>query len=80
MITPAQCRAARSLIRWSQDDLAANSEVGVAAIRTFEAESASPRRATVAALQRALEAAGIIFIAENGEGPGVRLRKSTGTE
>jgi hypothetical protein len=26
-------------------------------------------------LQRALEKAGIMFVAENGEGPGVRLRK-----
>jgi hypothetical protein len=29
-----------------------------------------------AALQAALEAAGVIFIEENGEGPGVRLRKA----
>jgi transcriptional regulator with XRE-family HTH domain len=29
----------------------------------------------VAALQRFYEAAGVIFIAENGEGPGVRLKK-----
>ncbi|MEA2756814.1 MAG: hypothetical protein QOJ54_3103 [Aliidongia sp.] len=79
MITSAQCRAARALLRWSQDDLAEKSEVGVAAIRTFEAESAAPRRATLAALRLALETAGIIFIAENGEGPGVRLRKGTCT-
>jgi len=30
---------------------------------------------TVAALKRALEVAGVEFIAENGGGPGVRLRK-----
>ena len=30
---------------------------------------------TVAALRKALETAGIIFIDENGGGPGVRLRK-----
>ncbi len=29
----------------------------------------------VAAVMRALEAAGVIFVAENGEGPGVRLKK-----
>lgn len=28
------------------------------------------------AVIRALESAGVIFVAENGEGPGVRLRKS----
>jgi hypothetical protein len=27
------------------------------------------------AVRRALEAAGVVFIDENGEGPGVRLRK-----
>ncbi|CAO3439389.1 hypothetical protein [Azospirillum argentinense] len=27
------------------------------------------------AMQHALEAAGVIFIPENGEGPGVRMRK-----
>lgn len=31
--------------------------------------------ANEAAIRRALETAGVIFVAENGEGPGVRLRK-----
>lgn len=30
----------------------------------------------VAAVQRALEEAGVIFVPENGEGAGVRLRKA----
>ncbi|WP_370736394.1 hypothetical protein [Beijerinckia mobilis] len=29
----------------------------------------------VAAIRQALESAGVIFVEENGEGPGVRLRK-----
>jgi hypothetical protein len=29
----------------------------------------------VQAIRAALEAAGVIFVAENGDGPGVRLRK-----
>ena len=33
---------------------------------------------TIAAIQRALEAAGIEFIPENGGGAGVRLRKAVG--
>jgi len=32
--------------------------------------------ANCAAIETALETAGVIFVAENGEGPGVRLRKS----
>jgi len=30
---------------------------------------------SVEKMRAALEAAGVIFVAENGEGPGVRLRK-----
>ena len=74
-MTPAQCRAARALIRWSQEDLAKAAEVGVVSVRQFENENTAPRRATLAVMQRALEEAGIVFIDENGEGPGVRLRK-----
>ena len=33
------------------------------------------RPSTVTAIRAALEAAGVIFVEENGEGPGVRLRK-----
>ncbi len=33
---------------------------------------------TLAALQQALETAGVIFVPENGEGAGVRLRKAQG--
>jgi hypothetical protein len=47
----------------------------VATVNRFETERAAPTRATVAAIQRALEAAGVQFIAENGGGPGVRLAK-----
>lgn len=34
------------------------------------------KETTVATIKAALEAAGVIFVEENGEGPGVRLRKS----
>ena len=38
------------------------------------------RERTVEAIQDALEAAGVMFIAENGDGPGVRLRKRSTTD
>ena len=75
LLTPAQCRAARGLIDWSQQQLANASLVGNATIRNFESGRSDPQNSTLAALQRALEAAGVIFVAENGDGPGVRLRK-----
>lgn len=71
---PAQCRAARGLLQWSQEDLARAAEVGVVTIRQFELVKAVPRRATLAAIRTALESAGVAFVESNGLGPGVRLK------
>ncbi|GLS18741.1 transcriptional regulator [Labrys miyagiensis] len=75
MMTPAQCRAARALLDWSQQQLSEAANVGNATIRNFESGKSSPQNATLAVLMNAFENAGVIFVAENGEGPGVRLRK-----
>ena len=75
-ISPAQCRAARALLAWSQDDLAGASKVSKPTIANFEAGNSQPYARTLEDLSRALEAAGVQFIPENGGGPGVRLRKS----
>lgn len=72
---PAQCRAARALIGMSQEDLAAGSAVAKATIAAFELGQRQPYQRTIEALHRALSDAGVVFIDENGEGPGVRLRK-----
>ncbi|KAB2700318.1 helix-turn-helix transcriptional regulator [Ochrobactrum sp. Kaboul] len=74
MITPAQCRAARALIEWSRDDLASACAVALRTIVDFERGAREPRRVTLQAIRAALEAAGVIFIDQNGNGPGVRLR------
>jgi DNA-binding XRE family transcriptional regulator len=74
-ITPAQCRAARALINWSKDQLEAASQVARKTIADFEREARQPYPRTLIAICTALKAAGIIFVDENGEGPGVRLRK-----
>jgi predicted transcriptional regulator len=76
MLTPAQCRAARGLIDWSQMELAERAGVGIVTIRQLEAGVHEPRRSTLDVVCRALEAAGVEFIAENGGGPGVRLCKA----
>jgi transcriptional regulator with XRE-family HTH domain len=73
LLTPSQCRAARALIDWSQQQLADASHVGSATIRNFESDRSSPQHSTLAALQRALEDAGVEFT--NGGQPGVRTRK-----
>lgn len=74
-ITSAQLRAARALLRWSADDLAQRSKVGVATIRRAEAIDGIPTitAANIASLKSALEAGGVQFISENGNGVGVRL-------
>jgi transcriptional regulator with XRE-family HTH domain len=76
MITAEQSRMARGALNWTVDTLAREANVGEATVRRFEQGRAVPIPATLAAIQRALEAAGVIFVEENGEGPGVRLRKA----
>ena len=82
MITSEQVRAARALLRIEQKDLADASKVSLASIKRLETQpgplAAQPR--TVDAIRSALEAAGIIFVDENGEGHGVRLRKGSGKQ
>lgn len=73
-MTPAQCRMARGALDWTVRDLAASAGVGVNTVTRFE-KGADTLSSTAGKLQRALEVAGVIFIAENGQGPGVRLRK-----
>jgi hypothetical protein len=76
-LTSGQIRAARAFLRWRAEDLAHQSAVGVATIRRAELaeEETSMNTPNDLSVRRALEAAGIEFIDENGGGPGVRLRK-----
>lgn len=75
MITSAQCRAARALIGWTQQDLALAAGIGKVTVRQFEIGNAEPRQATLTVMKMALEAAGVEFIDENGGGAGVRLKE-----
>lgn len=81
-VTGAQMRAARALLRWSADDLAERTKIGVATIRRAEAIDGqlAMTESNQLAIRRAFEDAGVIFIDENGEGFGVRLRKSITAE
>jgi hypothetical protein len=74
-LTSAQIRAARALIRWSAEDLARSSSVGLTTVRRAElaVEETSLTAANNLAIRSALVAAGVEFIDANGGGPGVRL-------
>ena len=75
MVTVEQLRAARGLLGWSQSELAARAGLSLPTVKRLEA-GFGPRVSDEARsrLQRAIEAAGIQFIEENGGGLGVRFR------
>ncbi|AXS39237.1 XRE family transcriptional regulator [Breoghania sp. L-A4] len=74
-LLPAQCRAARGLIDWSQAQLAQAASVGLSTVRNFETGRSNPVKNNLNAIRTALETAGVEFISGNGGGPGVRLEK-----
>jgi len=72
----AQCRMARAALLLGVREVAELAKVAPSTITRLEAgEDLKPR--TVEAVRRALEEAGVEFIAENGGGSGVRLKKET---
>ncbi len=77
MITAEQIRAARALLRWSAQDLADKSGIGFRTIQRFESESGIPgsRSKNLMTIRKVLENAGVVFIDQNGGGPGVRLKE-----
>jgi DNA-binding XRE family transcriptional regulator len=72
-----QIKAARALLAWSQDDMAAAAGVSIPTVKRLEAEDGplGGRSNTASKIRLALDEAGIEFIDENGGGPGVRLRR-----
>lgn len=66
------------MLNWSQAQLSAACGVALQSIKNIETGKTDPRLSTATAIRTALEQAGVIFIASNGEGPGVRLRDRQG--
>jgi transcriptional regulator with XRE-family HTH domain len=75
MITGAQIRAARAMLEWTRADLARASGISANGIANIETGASSPLAVTLERIQHALERAGVGFI-DNGDGPGVQLRKT----
>ena len=76
MITGTQLRMARAALKLGVRDVAATAKVSPATITRIEGDQPA-NASTLTAIRVALEAAGVIFVDENGEGPGVRLKKAT---
>jgi transcriptional regulator with XRE-family HTH domain len=78
-LTPQQCRAARGLLDWTQEELAARAGVSRSTVRGFENGQHELHRGSAAAIRDALETAGVILIdADEEAGPGVRLGAGCG--
>ena len=74
-MTSAQCRGARAILEMTQPELARAAALGLSTVVDFERRRREVSEEAIKAMRRALEAAGIEFIDENGGGPGVRLKK-----
>lgn len=72
-LTPGQCRGARGMLGWSQDELASASQVSVSTIASFERGERTPTKANLGALKLAFEGAGLVFLPINGGGVGIRF-------
>lgn len=74
VVTPAQIRAGRALLAWSQEQLAKEAEVGLGTVRDIESERRAADTAAVKSIRRALWNQGVVFVAGDAHGgPGVRL-------
>ena len=74
MVTSAQIRAGRSLLKWTQAALAARATISIVTLNMIETEQTAPRSRTLEAIRAALESEGVRFIGDETEGFGVVLR------
>ncbi len=69
---------ARAALGWGVRELAEKSGVTANTVTRIE-NGSDAKQSTIAALRAALELAGVVFIAENGGGAGVRLKERSDT-
>ncbi len=65
-ISPAQCRAARGLLDWTQSQLAQKVGVALRTIQDFENSRRTPLAIVRASIKQALEQGGVEFLDNDG--------------
>jgi transcriptional regulator with XRE-family HTH domain len=75
MITSAQIRAARAMLKWSGKDLAARTGLGFSTLMRLESLEGVPstHAKTLEVIENTFNKAGIEFVGSPDDGPGVRL-------
>ncbi|MES2206715.1 MAG: DUF1488 family protein [Pseudomonadota bacterium] len=74
LIIPAQIRAGRALIGWSQDQLANAAKVALSSVRDVENHKRASESEVISSIRRTLENEGVVFVYGNeNSGPGVHL-------
>jgi DNA-binding XRE family transcriptional regulator len=76
MISTAQIRAARGLLKWTQATLAHRAAISTVTLNMIENEAVHPRETTLESIRAALEAGGVEFLTEDDVGVGVRFRRN----
>ncbi|MEH3147639.1 MAG: XRE family transcriptional regulator [Methylobacterium frigidaeris] len=72
--TPAQIRAGRGLLKWTQSVLASRAAISVVTLNMIESDQVQPRHRTLDAIRTVLEGEGIRFIGDEADGYGVLMR------
>jgi transcriptional regulator with XRE-family HTH domain len=75
-MTPSLSRAARAILNWSMEDLAAHTSVSSTSIRDYENGSRETTRVNRAAIAAAFIAAGIEFVGGEGQTPGLLVHRT----
>jgi ribosome-binding protein aMBF1 (putative translation factor) len=79
-MSPEQSRAARGWLGWSQTELATRARVSLSTVRDFETGARHPIANNIAAMRRAMEAAGIELIDEDERAVGIKCRVTPTTD
>jgi transcriptional regulator with XRE-family HTH domain len=74
---PVQLKMARAALGLGVRELAELTGITANTISRIE-NGSDAKQSTITAIRQALESAGVIFIDQNGNGPGVRLRDRQG--